>query len=137
MAYNKHTWQCGEVLTPEAMNRIEQGIADAGTGGGVAMVDVAITREEGCEIFTASKTAAELYDIVVNQGRPIMGRTEVIGAHILLTPFSVVFHGSPSNPIAGFPCLLIQVSDPSANTFSVVTLSSSTWDAPPSGTKCY
>lgn len=28
MAYEKHTWECGEILTLEAMNHIEQGIAD-------------------------------------------------------------------------------------------------------------
>lgn len=35
MAYEPKTWECGEVVTAEALNNIEQGIADASSGGGV------------------------------------------------------------------------------------------------------
>ena len=34
MAYEPKTWQCGEVVSAEALNHIEQGIADASSGGG-------------------------------------------------------------------------------------------------------
>ena len=33
MAYEKHTWECGEAITTEKLNHIEEGIANAGEGG--------------------------------------------------------------------------------------------------------
>lgn len=34
MAYEKQTWECGETITAEKLNHIEDGIADASSGGG-------------------------------------------------------------------------------------------------------
>lgn len=34
MAYEKQTWECGETITAEKLNHIENGIADASSGGG-------------------------------------------------------------------------------------------------------
>lgn len=33
MAYERHEWQCGESITAEKLNHMEEGIADAGSGG--------------------------------------------------------------------------------------------------------
>ena len=35
MAYEPKTWECGEVVTADALNNMEQGIADASSGGGI------------------------------------------------------------------------------------------------------
>ena len=37
MAYEPKTWQCGEVVTADDLNRIERGIAEA--GGGALIVE--------------------------------------------------------------------------------------------------
>lgn len=34
MAYEKQTWECGETITAEKLNHIEDGIASASSGGG-------------------------------------------------------------------------------------------------------
>lgn len=36
MAYTPKTWECGETITADDLNHIEQGIADASSGGGTA-----------------------------------------------------------------------------------------------------
>lgn len=38
MSYDKHTWATGEVITKEKLNNIEDGIANAGSGGGMKSV---------------------------------------------------------------------------------------------------
>ncbi len=43
MAYTKTNWKDGDVISAEKMNKIEQGIADAGASGGsddVLVVDI-------------------------------------------------------------------------------------------------
>ena len=40
MAYNPTTWQTGDTITATAMNKIENGIANAGGGGGVPFYEV-------------------------------------------------------------------------------------------------
>lgn len=34
MAYEKQTWECGETITAEKLNHIEDGIESASSGGG-------------------------------------------------------------------------------------------------------
>ena len=36
MAYTPKTWECGETITADDLNHIEQGIAEASSGGGTA-----------------------------------------------------------------------------------------------------
>lgn len=38
MAYEPKTWACGDVVTADALNKIEQGIAEASSGGGTSLV---------------------------------------------------------------------------------------------------
>lgn len=35
MTYEKQTWECGETITAEKLNHIEDGIYDASQSGGV------------------------------------------------------------------------------------------------------
>lgn len=46
MAYEKQTWECGETITAEKLNHIEDGIASASSGGGGTLV-VKFDRIEG------------------------------------------------------------------------------------------
>ena len=34
MAYTPKTWQCDDTITADELNRMEQGIAEASSGGG-------------------------------------------------------------------------------------------------------
>lgn len=48
MAYEKQTWECGETITAEKLNHIEDGIADASNGGGGGTAPL-IVREESVQ----------------------------------------------------------------------------------------
>lgn len=52
MAYERHTWVCGETITAEALNHMEQGIAQS--GGGTAGYECVTS-----EIFNGSITTAD------------------------------------------------------------------------------
>ena len=49
MAYEKQTWECGDVISAEKMNHMEDGIANAGGGGdaGYECVEGTVTEFEG------------------------------------------------------------------------------------------
>ena len=38
MSYTPKTWECGETITADALNHIEQGIADSGGGGAEPLI---------------------------------------------------------------------------------------------------
>lgn len=38
MAYEKHTWVCGETITADKMNHLENGVAEGGGGGSSPLV---------------------------------------------------------------------------------------------------
>ena len=58
MSYTPTTWQTGDTITATAMNKIENGIANAGGGtGGVIINDTS---------GTLDKTFAEIYDLFDN-----------------------------------------------------------------------
>lgn len=67
MAYTPKEWECGEVVTAEALNHIEQGIANAGEGGGGGSLLIKIASFEddsgtGYRTITFDKTWQEVYD---------------------------------------------------------------------------
>jgi len=55
MAYEPKTWECGEVVTADALNHIEQGIAESGGG---EHFKITVTRTNGT--LTADKTFQEI-----------------------------------------------------------------------------
>lgn len=64
MAYTKTNWKDGDVISAEKMNKIEQGIEDAGASGGsgdVLVVDV------------STATFGEMYQ-AVQDGKTILGK---------------------------------------------------------------
>ena len=46
MAYDKHIWTCGETITTEKLNHMEDGIAEAGSGGGTDYITMSWTSED-------------------------------------------------------------------------------------------
>jgi len=64
MAYTKTNWKDGDVISAEKMNKIEQGIEDAGASGGSGGVLVV-------DINTA--TFSEMYQ-AVQDGKAVLGK---------------------------------------------------------------
>lgn len=74
MAYTPHTWQCEELVTPEKLNHIEQGIADC-CGGGGQLISTVLSEApaQDCpdgSYLTFDKTWQEMYD-AIDAGIPV------------------------------------------------------------------
>ena len=69
MAYNPTNWKSGDVVTSAKLNKLEQGVADAG-GGGVLVVNVVLNSPTSTP--TLDKTWQEIHDadlsVVVSKG---------------------------------------------------------------------
>lgn len=63
MAYEPKEWQCGDTITAEDLNRMEQGIAQG--GGGSAPLKVHVT-DDGEGTLVLDKTWQEIYDAFPN-----------------------------------------------------------------------
>lgn len=67
MAYEKQTWECGETITAEKLNHIEDGIADASSGGVLVVgIDHDIVNEGIVVGAVYDKTWKEVNDALVN-----------------------------------------------------------------------
>ena len=62
MAYEKQTWQCGETITADKLNHMEDGIANSGGGGAVYRMTV-----ERTDVATATLEAS-FNDLVASNG---------------------------------------------------------------------
>lgn len=88
MAYTKHTWEDGEVITAAKLNNIEDGC-----GGSGAMI---VTTEIVNNQYTLNKTVQEIYDAFLN-GIPVYytfaygGRNDFTG-EIALAPITKIYH---------------------------------------------
>ena len=60
MSYTKREWATGNVVGAVDLNRMEQGIEDAGSG------DILIVTTSGTDIITMDKTWQEIYDAFPN-----------------------------------------------------------------------
>ena len=77
MAYEKHTWENGELITAEKLNHMEDGIESSGGGGGNYLDDVMwvnITTQDG-KTYSADKTWNELYEHLMTNGKPVGARS--------------------------------------------------------------
>ena len=63
MSYEPKTWQCGDTITAEELNRMEQGIAQG--GGGSAPLEVHKVLVSG-DFYRLDKTWQEIYDAFPN-----------------------------------------------------------------------
>ena len=72
MSYTKTTWQNGDTITAEKLNHIENGIADAGSGGGEAIV-INLTWDSDSEqyIYEGDLTVGEIRNAYIS-GVPII-----------------------------------------------------------------
>lgn len=59
MAYEKQTWEIGQVITAENLNHIEDGLAS----GGVLLVNA--TEDETAEATTLDKTWQQIHDAAI------------------------------------------------------------------------
>lgn len=72
MAYEKQTWVCGETITAEKLNHIEDGIEECcGSGGGTDVLEVNITFDwnVGEGEWVIDKTYAEVLSAIQNNQR--------------------------------------------------------------------
>ena len=73
MSYTPTTWATGDTITASAMNKIENGIANAGGGGGFDLViKMSTTSPQSYSTFevVSGDTAANLYDKLLD-GTPL------------------------------------------------------------------
>ena len=96
MAYTKHVWECGETITAERMNNIEDGIESASSGGGEALFvryDHSETVENGgTETYYHyfDKTWQEVHDALTS-GRMVF--VHLVGANDANEPTLIVSDG--------------------------------------------
>lgn len=68
MAYEKQTWECGEVISAEKLNHMEEGIEECCSGGGEPFI-VTFTNTSSdpyAPTFTADKTFEEVANAIEN-----------------------------------------------------------------------
>ena len=67
MAYEPKAWECGDVITAEDLNHLEQGVANAGGGSAPLVVNVEWTTDEhNNDVGTLDKTWQEIFDAYPN-----------------------------------------------------------------------
>ena len=81
MAYTKHTWTTGEVITAGRLNNMENGIADAGNGG--TLVIGGFIYDSTADLFsgTSDKTWQEIDDALAAGVRCVIVTAEMAGGH--------------------------------------------------------
>ena len=105
MSYNKHTWATGNVVGAVDLNRMEQGIEDAGSG------DILVVTTSGTDTITMDKTWQEIYDafpnvIVAKSNQYYVGKglIEVV-YHEEMGDYGVVYGSNTyiTNSSSGYP----------------------------------
>ena len=137
MAYEPKTWECGEALTADALNHMEQGIAEASEGGGC---DCGYEcTETSVELFNGSLTTASMGNfsgVQFTPSQPIESDSIVVtlnGTNYTLPRQATSFGGmygeidSSDNPVfTNYPCAVSASDDyyifvtPSSGTYQVV-----------------
>ena len=84
MAYEKQTWQTGDVITQEKLNHMEDGIAGAG-GGSVLVVNV--NEDASTESRILDKTWAEIQEAMVSHG--VVARMTLLGGADVYSPVMI------------------------------------------------
>ena len=88
MAYTPTTWAAGDTLTAAGLNKMEQGIAAASSGGSL-VVNVTQTWNNNTFTLVANKTAGELWS-AMKSGMSIVARFFDSSAdHMTDEPFAV------------------------------------------------
>lgn len=118
MAYTPKTWACGDTITAEELNRMEEGISSAQSGGGTSeplIVEYGEEREvDGTTVQYLNKTYGEIKDAYMS-GKAVFFRDisvpDGMTSYDSLSGFGEVVHdgrangdvdfGSKSFPVAG------------------------------------
>jgi len=75
MAYTKQNWECGDLITADKMNHIEDGIEEASSGGGALVVTMTprnATAEEcsdGGHVYEFSHSWQQMHDVIATGGQ--------------------------------------------------------------------
>lgn len=84
MAYTPKTWACGDTITAEELNRMEEGISSAqSAGGGTALLVKATLDDSGLESkYVLDHTWQEIADadiayLVSNENSPVFSKTVI------------------------------------------------------------
>lgn len=87
MSYTPKTWACGDSITADDLNHIEQGIAENSGGGSTLIVNLVETDEHDCDIY--DKTWQEVYD-ALNAGKICLFSWELVDASSAATFQSLI-----------------------------------------------
>ena len=90
MAYEPKTWECGETITADDLNRIEEGVADANDSENSNFYIVAFSDASDPTIITSDKTVEEILS-AMNDGKiPIGKQSVVLGGSPLIHSYSLI-----------------------------------------------
>lgn len=100
MSYTPTTWNTGDTITASAMNKIEQGIANGGSGALICTV----AYNDDLGEMAMDKTVQEIYNALIG-GTPVYAKyqygvlgTDYIG-HIYLAPVVKIYNYNYTNEI--------------------------------------
>ncbi len=90
MAYEKQTWQTGDVITQEKLNHMEEGIEDS-VGGGKGVDIYIVEFVTGSNPITADKTRSEVMQ-AFSDNKIVLGHTHVDlgGGMIAASEYSLI-----------------------------------------------
>lgn len=133
MAYTPKTWECGETITADALNHIEQGIADSGGGGGSSnfVITFSVHYDEQAEdfVWSADRTLDEILQ-AWNDGQNIVGYNETEGG-IEIYPLTNMYINDPRVAM-GFKTTFVE-----GNTITTRTFGISAWTDMPDSLNVY
>ena len=66
MAYEKQNWECGQVITADKLNHMEDGIAAGGSDRVIAHMTYSFDSTTGCETYTLDITGEQVSSIITN-----------------------------------------------------------------------
>ena len=100
MAYNKTTWQNGDVITAEKLNNIENGIEETSSSEKLMKIDIEITHGAETQV-TVSKTFSELKSLMTENTVqiPIIVGQKIAGANIICEYYGYITFNNGENTI--------------------------------------
>ena len=100
MAYNKTTWQNGDVITAEKLNNIENGIEETSSSEKLMKIDIEITHGAETQV-TVSKTFSELKSLMTENTVqiPAIISQKIAGANIICEYYGYIAFNNGENTI--------------------------------------
>lgn len=85
MSYEKTTWQTGDIITEQKLNKMEQGIADATTKQYVDDQRLIITENLNQDLLTLSYTWQEIHDAFIAGKTCVITGIDSYGSAVLVS----------------------------------------------------